>query len=67
MFISLANTWKIQHEYKTILKNTTSCADLQRPGEEEAAARPAGKAGIKYITPDDPALQGQGHYPDWLN
>lgn len=43
---------------------TTGCADLQRPGEEEEAARPAVKAGIKYITPDNPALQGQGHHPD---
>lgn len=43
-----------------------SCGDLQRPGEEKDAARPAAQERITYITPDNPALQGQGHHPDLL-
>lgn len=41
-----------------------SCGDSQKPGEEKIAARPAAKERIAYITPDNPALQGQGHHPD---
>lgn len=56
--------WQSRNKRKHM--KTSICRDSQKPGDEKIAARPEAKERIAYITPDNPALQGQGHHPDLL-